>query len=39
MENKEKDINPLDPIDLSIFKEHIKNSFLSILDSVRAINY
>ena len=28
------DENPLDPIDLSIFKEHIKQSLLNILDSL-----
>ena len=28
------DENPVDPIDLSIFKEHIKQSLLNILDTL-----
>ena len=34
--NKEeiKDVNPVDPIDVSIFKEHIENNLLSIIDSL-----
>ena len=31
-ENKNE--NPVEPIELSIFKEHIKNNFLSIIDSL-----
>lgn len=31
----EDSANILYPIDLSIFKEHVKMSFLSILDNVR----
>ena len=31
-ENKNE--NPVDPIELSIFKEHIKNNFLNIIDSL-----
>ena len=35
MESEEtKDENPVDPIDLSIFKENIENNLLSILDSL-----
>lgn len=33
MENQEEE-NPVEPIELSIFKEHIENNFLSILDSI-----
>ena len=29
-----KEENPVDPIELSIFKEHVENNFLSILDSL-----
>ena len=29
-----KDENPVDPIDLSIFKEHIENNLLNILNSL-----
>ena len=29
-----KDENPVDPIELSIFKEHTENNLLSILDSM-----
>ena len=29
-----KDENPVDPIELSLFKEHIENNFLAILDSL-----
>jgi len=27
--------NPLHPIDLSLFKDHIKNSFLTLIDQVK----
>ena len=30
-----KEENPVDPIDLSIFKEHIENNFLTIIDSLQ----
>ena len=34
-EKKEvKEENPVDPIELSIFKEHIENNFLNIIDSL-----
>ena len=33
MENQEEE-NPVEPIELSIFKEHIENNFLSILNSL-----
>ena len=29
-----KEENPVDPIELSIFKEHVENNFLNILDSL-----
>ena len=30
-----KEENPVDPIDLSIFREHIENNFLTIIDSLQ----
>lgn len=36
MENKD---NPLYPIDLNIFTDHIKSSLSSIIDKVRLIYY
>ena len=34
MSEEIKDENPVDPIELSIFKEHVENNFLNILDSL-----
>ena len=34
MSEEIKEENPVDPIELSIFKEHIENNFLNILDSL-----
>ena len=34
MSEEVKDENPVDPIDLSIFKEHVENNLLNILDSL-----
>ena len=34
MSEEIKDENPVDPIELSIFKEHTENNFLNILDSL-----
>ena len=34
MSEEIKDENPVDPIELSIFKEHIENNFLNILDTL-----
>ena len=34
MSEEIKEENPVDPIELSIFKEHIENNFLNIIDSL-----
>ena len=34
MSEEIKDENPVDPIELSIFKEHVENNLLNILDSL-----
>ena len=34
MESKEIELNPMLPLDLSIFHEHVKQSFGHILDKV-----
>ena len=37
MSEEQKEENPVEPIELSIFKEHIENNFLNLIDSLQNV--